>query len=69
MKKEELEAYRAIGTVEECRTAVEKQTAKKVMHNNTMNTYFCPVRERRASYMYSLYCSGCGQKLDWRSEE
>lgn len=27
---EELQQYRTIGTVEECRAAVEKQTAKKV---------------------------------------
>lgn len=28
----EVEAFRTIGTVEECRTAVEKQTAKKITH-------------------------------------
>ena len=61
--------YRQIGTPEECRAAVEKQKAKKVMRNKTMNIYFCPVCERRVNYMHTLYCSGCGQKLDWSDEE
>lgn len=61
--------YRKIGTLEECRAAVEKQTAKKVMHNKKVNIYFCPICERKCNYMHSLYCSGCGQKLDWSDEE
>lgn len=47
---EELKQYRAVGTVEECREAVEKQTAKKVTsfdyHNGTVN-YGCPVCKRK----------------------
>ena len=66
---EELKEYQAIGTPKECRAAVEKQKAKKVMRNKTMNIYFCPVCERRVNYMHTLYCSGCGQKLDWSDEE
>ena len=35
---EELQQYRAIGTLEECRAAMEKQKAKKPMH--VTNSYF-----------------------------
>lgn len=35
---EELKQYRTIGTVEECRAAMEKQKAKKPMH--VTNSYF-----------------------------
>ena len=106
---EEVQQYRAIGNLEECRKSVEiykamiernitaenmeeymkfedecvrkgfsfkslleareKHTAKKAMHNKTMNVYFCPVCERKANYMHSLYCSGCGQLLDWSDVE
>lgn len=66
---EELQQYRAIGTPEKCRAAVEKQAEKKVLHNRTSKRYFCPICERKCNYMHSLYCSGCGQKLDWSGEE
>ena len=66
---EEAQQYRAIGTPEECRAAVEKQAEKKVLHNEKAKRYFCPICERKCNYMHSLYCSGCGQKLDWSDEE
>lgn len=66
---EEVQKYRAIGTPEECRAAVEKQAEKKVLHNEKAKRYFCPICERKCNYMHSLYCSGCGQKLDWSDEE
>lgn len=65
----EIQQYRAIGTPEECRVAVEKQAEKKVLHNEKAKRYFCPTCERKCNYMHSLYCSGCGQKLDWSDEE
>ena len=44
------EEYKAIGTPEECRTAVEKQTARKGIrekikkgYNRGMHHYYCPV--------------------------
>lgn len=61
--------YRKIGTLEECRAAMEKQAEKKVLHNEKAKRYFCPICERKCNYMHSLYCSGCGQKLDWSDEE
>lgn len=65
----ELDEYKKIGTPEECREAMEKQAEKKVLHNEKAKRYFCPVCERKCNYMHSLYCSGCGQKLNWSDEE
>ena len=78
---EELQQYRAIGTVEECRAAVEKQTAKKVVsfeyHNGTIN-YGCPVCKWKIISKingewcvgtFNEYCDRCGQKLDWSDED
>ena len=74
------EEYKAIGTPEECRVAVEKQTARKGIrekikkgYNRGMHHYYCPVcyekGDLRNKYNVGLYCSGCGQKLDWEDEE
>lgn len=68
---EELQQYRQIGTVEECREAVEKQTAKKVKSISPVkdgDSYVgligrCPccgdILEED-----TVYCD-CGQRLDW----
>ncbi len=66
---EKLKQYRAIGTVEECRAAVEKQTARKVTTNHSWTHYhfFCPVCNMEVNDM--KYCPNCGQKLDWSDEE
>jgi hypothetical protein len=77
---EEVQQYRAISTPEECRVAVEKQTARKGIrekikkgYNRGMHHYYCPVcyekGDLRNKYNVGLYCSGCGQKLDWGDEE
>lgn len=78
---EEVKRYRAIGTVEECRAAMEKQTAKKVIsfdYNNGTVNYGCPVCKRKiiskidgkwCGGTFNEYCDRCGQKLDWRNEE
>lgn len=77
---EEVQQYRQIGTVEECREAVEKQTARKGIrekikkgYNRGMHHYYCPVccekGDLRNKYNVGLYCSDCGQKLDWSDEE
>ena len=78
---EELKQYRAIGTLEECRAAMEKQTAKKVIsfeyHNGTIN-YGCPVCKWKiiskingewCCGTFNEYCDKCGQKLDWSDED
>ena len=72
---EEVQQYRQIGTVEECREAVEKQTAKKVKSISQVkdgDSYVgligrCPccgdILEED-----TVYCD-CGQRLDWGNEE
>ena len=73
---EELKQYRAIGTVEECRAAMEKQTAKKPMH--VTNSYFgyqkhkehvgyCPDCGHQVEEPYG--CPNCLRKIDWGDEE
>lgn len=62
---EELQQYRAIGTPEECRAAMEKQTAKK------MESPWCPCCGKflTTEYMNKRYhCIYCGQLLEWEGE-
>ena len=74
------EAYKAIGTQEECRTAVEKQKAKKPKEYED-KFYRCPtcgnvLLQKWGKYNTKLmdkknglpYCLVCGQKLDWGDE-
>ena len=71
---EELKAYRAIGTLEECREAVEKQKAKKPIEpDEEYGTFKCPncgglifTEDRFETHKYCLLC---GQKLDWSDED
>lgn len=69
---QELQRYKQIGTVKECREAREKQKAKKPIedrHDNIRYTevYRCPVCSNSFSGRgYAKYCYHCGQKLDWR---
>ena len=68
---EEVQKYRKIGTVEECREAVEKQTAKKVIpiaYNAAIGTAVGECPECRTLPLRECdcaYCPNCGQKLDW----
>ena len=75
---EELKSYRAIGTPEECRAAVEKQKAKKpiIEYEQTHDCvteieWKCPTCE--ANYIELApcgeWCRYCGTKLDWGEEE
>lgn len=54
----EVQQYRAIGTVEQCREAVEKQTA--ISREIIEGKYFCPKCHNLMPY--PGYC-GCGQKV------
>ena len=78
---EELKQYRAIGTPEECRAAVEKQKTKKPKEYED-KFYGCPtcgniLLHKWEKYPTKLmdkknglpYCFGCGQKLDWSDKE
>ena len=73
---EELKQYRAIGTVEECRAAVEKQKAKKPMH--VTNSYFGFQKHKEHVGYYPdcghqveepYGCPNCLRKIDWSDEE
>ena len=69
---EEVQKYREIGTVEECREAVEKQKAKRPKNINYNYSYFkCP---NCGEAIYSTdfgshrYCLNCGQAIDWTDD-
>ena len=72
---EEVQKYRAIGTPEECRAAVEKQRAKKPKKTESegyryTDTYRCPNCGGNFSGTgIANYCYHCGQKLDWGDVE
>lgn len=68
---EELKQYRAIGTPEECREAVEKQTDEKptaVLGTFGGTEYECKNCGSDVCYG-DEYCRWCGQKLDWSDED
>lgn len=66
---EEIQQYREIGTVEECRAAVEKQRAKKPNYDAYHRAgYRCPACNNVNPWGYN-HCKHCGQKLDCRTEE
>lgn len=75
MKK--LQQYRAIGTVEECREARERQSVKKPIEYED-KYYACPVCSNVLMYKWEKYpsqlkdkkcalpyCLSCGQAIDW----
>lgn len=75
---EEIQQYRAIGTVEECRAAMEKQRAKKPgkradRYTDLIQHYSCPVCGKyfgqagvHSAILFDKlkYCT-CGQAIDW----
>lgn len=76
----ELQQYRSIGTVNECRIASEKHVAKKITHDATLlKSCTCPfcknVLDKFETFGDSRlrvrfkYCHFCGQKLDWSDIE
>lgn len=75
----ELDTYKEIGTVDECRKAVKKQKAKKIVYESDSVfcdgfTHYrmgkCPVCDRYYNSNDDVnYCSKCGQKLDWSEED
>lgn len=61
---EELQQYRAIGTVEDCREAVEKQKPKK-SERGLGEDVRCPICGTWTTAIYEhRYCSYCGQRLE-----
>lgn len=65
---EQWDGYKAIGTVEECREAVEKQKTKKPLNNK--REYTCPICGFDSLIVGATdgnddYCCKCGQHIDW----
>lgn len=81
---EEAQQYRKIGTVEECRAAVKKQTAKKIIRREAIDEdaeselrdfitrrgmiYSCPTCGSHIAVEEMKNCWECGQLLDWSDE-
>ena len=71
----EIEQYRALGTVEELKEAMEKQVAKKVIVEDDGDSLLCP--SCGLELMGSIndpdhdpyYCFECGQALKWGEED
>lgn len=77
---EEIQQYRAIGTIEECRKAAEKQKGKKPIYRhyeengekpyikitcpNGCRIQLYPVTEKHFAHEHN-YCPKCGQAIDW----
>ena len=77
---EEVEQYRALGTVEELKKAKEKQIAKKPDFEGygydcrgtlVYDTWICPNCEADYEVDYEEYecCPKCGQAIDWSEGE
>lgn len=68
---DKLAEYESIGTPEECREAVEKQTDEKptaVLGTFGGTEYECKNCGSDVCYG-DKYCRWCGQKLDWSDED
>ena len=70
----EIQQYREIGTVEECRRAVEKQKAKKPKELDTEYGYFICGNCGGAiactdDFKSHKYCLNCGQAIYWEESE
>lgn len=69
----EVQQYREIGTVEECREAVEKQKAKnpvkdKYHHNCCPNCGWIVSGEGGYGEEFCPHCENCGQAIRWVNE-
>ena len=75
---EEIQQYREIGTVEECREAVEKQKSQKIIIRN-WNPTRCPTCGHELStslgdgyYKHPTFlerCPECGQAIRWEEND
>lgn len=64
----ELQQYRAIGTVEECREARERQSPKKpkgrYQTRYMWDAAYCPVCDCGITARWN-FCQRCGQSIEW----
>lgn len=75
---EEVQKYREIGSIEECRASREKQIPKKPTYDGdgyapdgtfVWDEWLCPCCGERYEVDYDYdYCPNCGQRLDWSDE-
>lgn len=68
----EVQQYREIGTAEECRKAVEKQTPKKPVkdkyhHNCCPNCGWIVSGEGGYGEEFCPHCENCGQAIQWEN--
>lgn len=63
----EVQQYRKIGTVKECREAAEKQKPKKIIRIAGRYPYKCPTCNGKLEIGYK-YCIVCGQSLKYQYE-
>lgn len=77
---EEVQKYREIGSIEECRASREKQIPKKTTYDGdgyapdgtfVWDEWLCPCCGGRYEVDYDDYdyCPNCGQKLDWSGKD
>lgn len=74
---EEVQKYRAIGTPEECRVAMEERQNPRAAITEKEDTgttrYICPTCGMYMGWSTGTfparYCWKCGQKLDWSDGE
>lgn len=67
----EIQQYRSIGTVEECREAAERKRAKKPLEYEVHEEYddgLCPNCKEAVNSVFNN-CMECGQKLLWGESE
>lgn len=69
----EIQQYRSIGTVEECREARERQRAKKPVKDE-YNHDCCPncdwiVYKGEWGGRYLPHCENCGQAISWERND
>ena len=74
---EEVQKYREIGSMEECRAAREKQIPKRAYHispvdDNDNANVECPACHATTDYAVNVikrgHCWKCGQLLDWSDD-
>lgn len=57
----ELNEYRKLGTVEEVKEAIGKQSKQEVIWNGKY--HYCP--SCKGNVYLGNFCNWCGQRLDW----